>query len=128
MKKTLFIIIGSTLIACSGNAETSGKNDLSSHDETKTHVTVVPQVGYVDLTYAAEQSVNAVVYIKVTKMGKTHKVTYRDPFASVTVELLHNSANTRNPTKEELVLVSLFPTMDISSPTTMLWLEQTRFL
>ncbi len=81
MKKTLFIIIGSTLIACSGNAETSGKNDLSSHDETKTHVTVVPQVGYVDLTYAAEQSVNAVVYIKVTKMGKTHKVTYRDPFA-----------------------------------------------
>ena len=81
MKKTLFIIIGSTLIACSGNAETSGNKDLSSHDDSKTHVTVVPQVGYVDLTYAAEQSVNAVVYIKVTKMGKTHKVTYRDPFA-----------------------------------------------
>lgn len=37
--------------------------------------------GLVDLTAAAESSVNAVVYIKVTQNGKTQRVTVRDPFA-----------------------------------------------
>ena len=44
-----------------------------------------PQVavpgGLVDLTAAAEKTVNAVVYIKVTQNGKTQKVTVRDPFS-----------------------------------------------
>lgn len=35
----------------------------------------------VDLTHAAESSVNAVVYIKVTQAGKTQRVQMRDPFA-----------------------------------------------
>lgn len=81
MKKALFIIIGSTLIACSGNAETTTLKEITNQTETISQQVVAPQIGYVDLTYAAEQSVNAVVYIKVTQMGKTHKVTYRDPFA-----------------------------------------------
>ena len=34
----------------------------------------------VDLTYAAEKSVNSVVYIKVTINGKTEMVRYNDPF------------------------------------------------
>lgn len=37
--------------------------------------------GYVDLTTAAESSVHAVVYIKVTQNGKTQRVQVRDPFA-----------------------------------------------
>lgn len=43
----------------------------------------VPAVtgGLVDLTAAAESSVNAVVYIKVTQNGKTQRVQVRDPFA-----------------------------------------------
>lgn len=81
MKKALFIIIGSTLIACSGNAETTTLKEITNQTESISQQVVAPQIGYVDLTYAAEQSVNAVVYIKVTQMGKTHKVTYRDPFA-----------------------------------------------
>ncbi len=36
--------------------------------------------GLVDLTTAAEASVNAVVYIKVTLNGKTQRVTVQDPF------------------------------------------------
>ena len=81
MKKALFIIIGSTLIACSGNAETTTLKEITNQTESISQQVVAPQIGYVDLTYAAEQSVNAVVYIKVTQMGKTHKVTYRDPIA-----------------------------------------------
>lgn len=81
MKKALFIIIGSTLIACSGNAETTTLKEITNQTESISQQVVAPQIGYVDLTYAAEQSVNAVAYIKVTQMGKTHKVTYRDPFA-----------------------------------------------
>ena len=37
--------------------------------------------GLVDLTAAAESSVNAVVYIKVTQTGKTQQVTVQDPFS-----------------------------------------------
>ena len=81
MKKTFLFILASSLIACTGNAGTSANSETSSFATPTAQTTVTPQIGYVDLTYAAEQSVNAVVYIKVTQMGKTHKVTYRDPFA-----------------------------------------------
>jgi len=37
--------------------------------------------GYVDLTTAAESSVNSVVYIKVTVAGKTQRVRVQDPFS-----------------------------------------------
>lgn len=80
MKKVLFIITAATMIACTGNAETSTDSTTAQQSENKV-MPVAVRSGYVDLTQAAEQSVNAVVYIKVTKMGKTHKVTYRDPFA-----------------------------------------------
>ena len=45
----------------------------------------VPQQpgGLVDLTYAAESSVNSVVYIKVTAGGKTQTVTTYDPFEDI---------------------------------------------
>lgn len=39
----------------------------------------VPQ-NPIDLTYAAENAVNSVVYIKVTINGKTQTIQYRDPF------------------------------------------------
>ena len=39
----------------------------------------VPQ-NPIDLTYAAENAVNSVVYIKVTINGKTRTIQYRDPF------------------------------------------------
>lgn len=81
MKKTFLFLLASSLIACTGNAGTSANSEASSFATPTAQTTVTPQIGYVDLTYAAEQSVNAVVYIKVTQMGKTHKVTYRDPFA-----------------------------------------------
>lgn len=80
MKKVLFIITAATMIACTGNAETSVDTTSTPQNENKVMPVVTPH-GYVDLTQAAEQSVNAVVYIKVTKMGKTHTVTYQDPFA-----------------------------------------------
>ena len=81
MKKLLFLILGSTLISCSSNAENNASAETFIQEETNNKAVVAPQGGYVDLTYAAEQTVNAVVYIKVTQMGKTHTVTYRDPFA-----------------------------------------------
>ena len=81
MKKLLFIIIGTALVACSGNAETNTDMTKMSQAEEMAMQITEPQVGYVDLTYAAEKSIHAVVYIKVTQMGKTHKVTYRDPLA-----------------------------------------------
>lgn len=80
MKKTLFIILGCTLISCTGNAETPTTSE-NAQSAVEHNTSVAAPQAYVDLTYAAEQSVNAVVYIKVTKTGKTHKVTYHDPFA-----------------------------------------------
>lgn len=41
----------------------------------------VVSTGLVDLTQAAETSVNAVVYIKVTTNGRTHTVDVQDPFS-----------------------------------------------
>lgn len=79
MKKALFIVAGTILVACSGNAEETANREFNQGTENRPQVVV--QGGYVDLTYAAEQSVNAVVYIKVTQMGKTHTMTYVDPFA-----------------------------------------------
>ena len=40
----------------------------------------VPGAGMVDLTYAAENAVNSVVYIKVTMNSKTQTVEYQNPF------------------------------------------------
>ena len=80
MKKTLIFLLASTLMSCTGKAESAAEPANIKSTEEKTVSMAVPQ-GYVDLTYAAEKSVNAVVYIKVTKTGKTHKITYRDPFA-----------------------------------------------
>ena len=43
--------------------------------------TVAAPTGLVDLTQAAEASVNAVVYIKVTTNSKTKTVEVQDPFS-----------------------------------------------
>lgn len=92
MKKALFIVVGAVLIACSGNAEETANKDMHPTSESKPQVVV--QGGYVDLTYAAEQSVNAVVYIKVTQMGKTHRMTYSDPFADFFSEFFGQGGRT----------------------------------
>ncbi len=47
--------------------------------QTPVATAAVPQ-NPIDLTYAAENAVNSVVYIKVTTNGRTETVQYRDPF------------------------------------------------
>lgn len=47
--------------------------------KTPVATAAVPQ-NPIDLTYAAENAVNSVVYIKVTTNGRTETVQYRDPF------------------------------------------------
>lgn len=47
----------------------------------KAQSSVAAPSGLVDLTYAAEKSVNAVVYIKVTTNSKTKTVEMQDPFS-----------------------------------------------
>ncbi len=81
MKKLLLIFTAVSMAACTGNAENTADTAQAVQTEKKALTApVAAPGGYVDLTYAAEQSVHAVVHIKVTKTGKTHTVTYRDPF------------------------------------------------
>ncbi|MCR5432948.1 MAG: Do family serine endopeptidase [Bacteroidaceae bacterium] len=58
-------------------------------------------VGLVDLTQAAESSVNAVVYIKVTQMGKTQRVTVQDPFSDFFGEFFGYGGRDRQPQQRE---------------------------
>ncbi len=58
-------------------------------------------VGLVDLTQAAETSVNAVVYIKVTQMGKTQRVTVQDPFSDFFGEFFGYGGRDRQPQQRE---------------------------
>ena len=79
--KNLLIAVG--LIASSSCITCVVLNAKSCDSGLKTQAATVmapAPAGHVDLTDAAEKSVQAVVYIKVTQTGKTQRVTVRDPF------------------------------------------------
>jgi len=57
--------------------------------------------GLVDLTQAAETSVNAVVYIKVTQTGKTQRVTVQDPFSDFFGDFFGYGGRDRQPQQRE---------------------------
>ena len=79
MKKLLFLILGSTLISCSSNAENNASAETFLPEETNNKAVVAPQGGYVDLTYAAENAVKAVVNIEATLSVGSRSMP-RDPF------------------------------------------------
>ena len=87
MKQTTKNWIGVTALIFGSSAVTSAviKANNTTPDEPQPIFAQAPtQVAapgaLVDLTYAAEKTVNAVVYIKVTQTGKTQRVRVRDPF------------------------------------------------
>ena len=57
--------------------------------------------GLVDLTAAAESSVHAVVYIKVTQTGKTQRVRVRDPFSDFFGEFFGYGGRGQQPQERE---------------------------
>ena len=95
MKKTTKVWLGAAALVLSSSVITGAVMRHGGDFEIATSAHAAPTVaapvlatapvvaapgGYVDLTTAAERSVNAVVYIKVTKNATTRTVTYRDPF------------------------------------------------
>lgn len=72
------LIIGCMSFVCCGNTE--AKTNPAAVSDTRP---VAASTALVDLTYAAETSVNAVVYIKVTTNSKTQTVDVQDPFADL---------------------------------------------
>ena len=87
MKQTTKMWIGMTILAFASSAVTGAVIKNTSAKETPAPIFAPSPVaaaapgGFVDLTSAAETSVNAVVYIKVTQTGKTQRVTVQDPFS-----------------------------------------------
>jgi Do/DeqQ family serine protease len=87
MKQTTKMWIGMTVLAFASSAVTGAviKNAATSEAPApifaSSPVAAAVPGGLVDLTAAAESSVNAVVYIKVTQTGKTQRVTVQDPFS-----------------------------------------------
>ena len=88
MKQSTKMWMGAAALVCASTVVTAAViNNYKSTDAENaeavfsTAPVVAPQVGYVDLTYAAEKSVDAVAYIKVTKTGQTRRVVVRDPFS-----------------------------------------------
>ena len=87
MKQTTKLWIGMTVLPFASSAVTGAVIKNTTTNETSAPIfapspmaSAVPG-GLVDLTAAAESSVNAVVYIKVTQTGKTQQVTVQDPFS-----------------------------------------------
>lgn len=70
--------LGSVFVNGLINRHFSGVDEARA--TTAPALVAAPQGGYVDLAYAAEKSVNAVVYIKVTQKGQTRTVQSYDPF------------------------------------------------
>lgn len=78
MKQTARNWIGVAILAMVGGF--AAKATMTPASPMPASPMPVAQSGLVDLTQAAETTVNAVVYIKVTQAGKTQRVTVRDPF------------------------------------------------
>lgn len=71
------LVFGSSAVTGAVMRSTEMKTELPSPQRT---VSAAPR-GLVDLTQAAESSVNSVVYIKVTMNGRTQRVQVQDPFS-----------------------------------------------
>ncbi len=67
--------------AVTGAVVSQSVNAPSMPSSAETPSVAPSATGLVDLTYAAEQSVNSVVYIRVTISGKTQRVQSVDPFS-----------------------------------------------
>ena len=88
MKQTTKMWVGAVALVCISTAVTASvfrSSRSTAEPEAEpvfaTAPVSAPQGGYVDLTYAAEKSVDAVAYIKVTKTGQTRQYVMRDPFS-----------------------------------------------
>jgi S1-C subfamily serine protease len=83
MTTLLVVSAGTTCLSLVGNvALARAASQVSQTPVTTAPNTSAPVVpsGMVDLTYAAEKSINAVVYIRVTQNSKTQTVETYDPF------------------------------------------------
>lgn len=78
MRSATFILLGLCVMACSESPATAATTQTTQSAKAEKSAG-----GLVDLTYAAETSVNAVVYIKVTTNSKTKTVDVQDPFADL---------------------------------------------
>ena len=84
MKQTIKTWLGAAALVLASSAVTASVVRAEAPDVPATpNVAPAPVVtgGLVDLTAAAESSVNSVVYIKVTQTGKTQRVQTMDPFS-----------------------------------------------
>lgn len=82
MKKTAKMILGALAFFAAGAGVVSGfQSHCMAQESSAPAATAAVAPAYVDLTRAAETSVNAVVYIKVTQNGKTQTVEVQDPFS-----------------------------------------------
>ena len=106
MKKTTSIILGATaIVAVSAGVAGLTAYSMMPEEQNKTlafedvfqvdrnmHLAAfdATQMQPVDLTHAAESSVNAVVHIKSTQESKTQTVTIRDPFSDFFGEMFGN--------------------------------------
>ncbi len=82
MKQTVKNWIGVAALIMASSAMTGAvMRQTEKSAEMPVASTQSTATGLVDLTYAAENSVNSVVYIKVTINGKTQRVQMQDPFS-----------------------------------------------
>lgn len=108
MKQTIKMLIGMVALVGVTSMVTASvvKNSQSSAAEAPDPVfatapVTAPQGGYVDLTYAAEKSVDAVAYIKVTKTGRTRQYVVRDPFSDFFGDFFGQGRGQQQPQQRE---------------------------
>ena len=108
MKQTIKMLIGMVALVGATSVVTASvvKNSQSSAAEAPEPVfatapVTAPQGGYVDLTYAAEKSVDAVAYIKVTKTGRTRQYVVRDPFSDFFGDFFGQGRGQQQPQQRE---------------------------
>ena len=108
MKQTIKMLIGMVALVGATSVVTASvvKNSQSSAAEAPESVfatapVTAPQGGYVDLTYAAEKSVDAVAYIKVTKTGRTRQYVVRDPFSDFFGDFFGQGRGQQQPQQRE---------------------------
>lgn len=73
------LVLGSSMMTAAVVNNRNGQT-LPMPEPVAATAPVAAPSAYVDLTNAAEQAVNSVVYISVTVQGKTQRVTVQDPF------------------------------------------------
>ncbi len=83
MKQTTKLWMGAAALIFASSAVTGAmvRNNSPEPELPQPAAATVATGGLVDLTAAAESSVNSVVYIRVTVAGKTQKVQVQDPFS-----------------------------------------------